>query len=202
MAIIRLDENSVIETVEAKPEEKAIVETQPTAVQAQPQTSVQVIFDKPVEEKKVNKVDDVVHDLFSAAVVSTVKNDESVRNKITDTAKQVITNKTEAIKHDSEKEHTASFFGANESACAIFGYDDQTTPKWQVRMMKFGAAVWFVIYYILALFTVAPVMVFMNGLTKIIKKHWASMLLAILFYLIIIVGIPLISTLASGVIGK
>lgn len=211
MAIIRLDGNQV-EVVEknedapvAPQEAVQVVQQSQAPVQqvVQPQVTTE-LFKKQEDGKKTDseKVGEVVSNIFSAAVVATVQNDDDVKNKITDTAKQVIANKTEALKHESAKEHTASFFGANESACAIFGYDDKTTPKWQVRMMKFGAAIWFIIYYILALFSVAPIMVFMNGLSKIIKKHWASMMLAIIFYLVIAVGIPLLSTWAAGAFGK
>jgi hypothetical protein len=82
----------------------------------------------------------------------------------------------------------------------MYGFKEER-PLWQQKMMVVGAAVWFVIYFIVASFTVCPLEVFFDVFKNIFKKGWLSMLMAIIVYLVIVVGIPLLTTYLSGISG-
>ena len=82
----------------------------------------------------------------------------------------------------------------NKSAVKMYGYDkEDPRPNWQTAMMKFGSNLWFVIYWIIATFTVCPLSVFFDVFRAIFKKGWLAMIVAIFTYLVITVGIPLLS---------
>jgi hypothetical protein len=62
-------------------------------------------------------------------------------------------------------------------------------------MMKAGSAFWFIIYFIFASLTVAPITIFVKGLVGVIKQVWLAVVVAIVFYLVVAVGIPYLITL-------
>lgn len=80
----------------------------------------------------------------------------------------------------------------NSEACKNYGID-KAVPLWQIKIMKIGSAFWFMIYFIVATFTVAPIMVFFKGIKSFIKQTWLAVIFAIITYLIFAVVIPLLS---------
>jgi hypothetical protein len=143
------------------------------------------VFNKEAdEEKNEPKVaEDVVEKMFNAAMVSTVQNDVELQEKIVDTAKETIHNKTEALKHQAEAESKEAYFRSNESACDCFGFVEKSTEKWAVTFMKFWHRVMTAIWLFLGCFTYAPVTYIAQKLSIFIKKSWLAIVVAILIYL-------------------
>lgn len=134
---------------------------------------------------------EMVTEIFKQGVVHTVSNDQEVQKKILDTAKGVVSDKVDALKQQSTKEVQVSTFDANRDACENYGIE-KDVPIWKINMMKAGSAIWFVIYFIFASLTVAPITIFLKGLSGAIKKIWLAAIVAILFYLLIAVGVPVL----------
>lgn len=171
---------------------------QPTNTQA-PQT---VIFTPKIPEthedpaltesrKGSSAAGEMVTEIFKQGVVHTVANDQEVQKKILDTAKGVVGDKVDALKQQSLKEVQASTFDANRDACENYGIE-RDVPIWKINMMKVGSAFWFIIYFIFATLTVAPITIFLKGLSGAIKKVWLAAVVAVLFYLLLAVGVPLL----------
>jgi uncharacterized BrkB/YihY/UPF0761 family membrane protein len=85
-----------------------------------------------------------------------------------------------------------SHFDLHKAASKMYGFKE-ARPLWQQKMMVFGSAIWFIIYFIIATFTVCPISVFCDVFKNIFKKAWLAIIVSILVYLAIIVGIPLLT---------
>ena len=139
----------------------------------------------------------MVNTVFEQGVVHVVSNNEGVQARILDTAEKVVRNKAEAIANQTTKEAQMSALEVNRDACENYGIQKDVS-LWKVNLMKIGSAFWFVVYFIIASLTIAPVTVFMKGLIGSVKKIWLAIILAIIFYLLIAIGIPLLVTWARG----
>lgn len=144
-------------------------------------------------QRSSEAVGEMVTDIFKQGVVHVVANDQQVQEKILDTAKKAVEDKVEAISDQTTKEAQVSAYDANSDACQNYGIM-KDVPKWKINMMKAGSAFWFIIYFIFASLTVAPITIFVKGLVGVIKQVWIAVVVAILFYLVVAVGIPYLIT--------
>ena len=134
---------------------------------------------------------DMVNVLKSQTVATLMTQDQEVIDKVTQNSKDEINDALETSNTESKTQKAEAKFLSNEEACKIYGVD-KTVPLWQQRLMVFGSSIWFVIYFIVATFTIAPISTFAIKLNVIFKKIWISILLAIILYLFFAVGLPLI----------
>ena len=58
--------------------------------------------------------------------------------------------------------------------------------------MKIGAGAWFIIYWLFSTLTIAPINIFFKGIKAFIKNNFIVFVFAVMCYLIIVVGIPLL----------
>lgn len=166
--------------------------TQPAPIQ--PVTQVPTgVFQAEVEKpKNADQVGEVVEKIFTQAVVHTVANDDPVKENLLRTAKQVVIDKTDAIKFKVEKESKEAYFDNNKAACEIFGYDEKTTAKSHVKIMKFWAYLLNSIYiFTIGFFIVSPICFICKKLKVVIKHVWVAAILALVIYLAI-VGLPIL----------
>lgn len=207
--MIKLDTQEEIQMVE--PSEAPIVQAEPQPIQAQPVSAIpQVDFGKKEVEKREenrdyvkessDKTTQLVDGMFQQAVVHTVANDDEVKQSILDTAKEVVGDKVETISNQSKVEKKKSKFLLFNDDCSNYGIDE-AVAGWKVKLMAVGSAFWFIIYFIIASVTVAPITIFMKGLLGAVKKIWLAILLAVVFYLLLGVGLPLLISYLSGAFG-
>lgn len=138
----------------------------------------------PVE---VDKAADLVETVLQAGIVHKVQTDEGVKEKILETADSVIDTHLKVAKSEADKADKKAFFEANEAACSYFGYDEKTTNKSSVMLMK--AWSWFFnTPYIVTIgfFLVAPITFFVYKIRVVVKKTWLVLLLALLIYALIV----------------
>ena len=148
-----------------------------------------------VEQKPVNaKVDDLVGNLMNSAIISTISNDESIKNKVVDTAKTVIDTKIETTKVQADTENKQAHFNNNKSACECYGYEEDTTEKWAVRMMAWGHNVMTALWIIFGWFSFMPITFVTKKIHNIVKHTWLAILIAVLIYGFVVIGLPLITT--------
>ena len=137
---------------------------------------------------------EVINALQNKKILETVKNDKDVDKQLTDNAKSVINTHINTIKKNAEKTNQHANFSVNEMACDLYGVN-QDCPKWQQKLMVIGNSVWFVIYWVIASVSIVPLNFFIKMIGGIIKKNWVVCLIAVLFYVIIlllIVGTPIL----------
>lgn len=128
----------------------------------------------------------VVQAVTNQATLTLVEQDEQVAKKVEDTAKKIIDS------HITEQNNKAQF-DVNKNACEIYGVE-KSVPAWQQNMMKIGAGFWFVIYFIVASITIAPISTFTFKLVNVFKKTWIAIAVAVIAYLVIVFGIPFLAT--------
>ena len=145
-------------------------------------------------QKSSEAVGEMVTDIFKQGVVHVVANDAEIQERIIGTAKKAVEDKVDAISDQTTKEAQVSAYDANSDACENYGIM-KDVPKWKINMMRAGSAFWFIIYFIFASLTVAPITIFVKGLVGVIKQVWLAVVVAILFYLVVAVGIPYLLTL-------
>ncbi|MDR4968962.1 MAG: hypothetical protein RG740_05040 [Acholeplasmataceae bacterium] len=143
------------------------------------------------QEPKDSETRSIIEDLHKAAILSEVQNNEEITTKFYEQARKTVDNELDSIHQENVSRRQKTTYDANKEACKNYGIDD-TVPTWQVKMMRAGSAVWFVIYFIFATLTIAPLMVFFRGINTFIKNTYIVLLVAFLCYLLIVVGIPLI----------
>lgn len=138
----------------------------------------------PVE---VDKARDTVEQVLQAGIVHKVQTDDGVKEKILETADTVIGTHLNVVKSKADKADKKAYFEANEAACSYFGYDEKTTNKSHINMMR-GWSWFFNTLYIMTIgfFLVAPITFFVHKLRVVIKYNWIVLLLAILIYALIV----------------
>lgn len=147
----------------------------------------------PVMDRNI-QASDIVDILHKEAIVTTVSNDEEVKEKIINQGKKSIDSQLKTLHYENVAKEQKATYDANVEACKAFGIDSQV-PTWQINMMKISHSVCFVLYWIFASITICPISVFFKGIKSFVKNVWLSVLFAILLYLIIAIGIPVIITL-------
>ncbi len=153
---------------------------------------------KDPEESKIKQplkteAQEIVEEIHKAAIVETVKNSEQVQKKVVDQAKKSIDNELESLEYENKSRKQRVAYDANKEACKNYGIDS-SVPTWQVKLMKIGSGFWFVIYFIFASLTIAPVNIFFKGINAFIKNNYIVFVFALLAYLIIVIGIPVLIT--------
>lgn len=149
---------------------------------------------------KETSITDVVRAMQNKKTMEIAEKDEKVKAEMEEKSKQAIDNAMKVVANEGAAKVNESHFKLHKSASQMYGFKEER-PLWQQKMMVVGAAVWFVIYFIVASFTVCPLEVFFDVFKNIFKKGWLSMLMAIIVYLVIVVGIPLLTTYLSGISG-
>ena len=163
-----------------------------------------IVFEKPLPPEKAeaeqthkDKTTELVETAFNQAVIHRVTTDENVQKELLDSADKVVKNKTNAIKARAEQEDKETHFNNKKGACECFGYNETTTEKWAVNVMNAWHNVMTAIWLFLGFFTFAPITFVAKKITVIFKKSWIAITLAIILYLLIVVGIPLLTTILS-----
>lgn len=144
--------------------------------------------EKPVSPPaEVDKVGDLVGQVLQAGIVHKVQTDDVVKEKILETADTVIGTHLNVAKSKADTEEKKAYFEANEAACSYFGYDEKTTNKSHINLMR-GWSWFFNTLYILTIgfFLVAPITFFVHKLRVVIKHNWIVLLLAVLIYALIV----------------
>lgn len=145
---------------------------------------------------KETNANEMINAVTNKTTLDLVTNDEETKKKIVEHSKQQIDNEIEINNNKAESDKIETKFKCNKEACKIYGVVD-AVPLWQQRMMVVGYSIWFVIYFIIATLTIAPISIFAQKLTKIVVKSWAAILIAVVLYLIIVIGVPTITALVT-----
>lgn len=154
-------------------------------------------FDSP-PERDIPK--EMVSEVHVKGMETIIREDDKVKKKILDQAERTIDDKIEELKQKSNKQTQDAVYNANSEACRNYGISE-SVPTWQQKMMRVGSSFWFIIYWVFASFTIAPVMVFFRGIQTFIKYTWLVIVIAIFCYIIIIIGIPLLITYFNAMTG-
>lgn len=144
----------------------------------------------PVADKR-SDASELIGDIHKAAIVSEIQTNEVIKGKFVQQAQKTVDNELESINQENIERRQKTTYDANREACRNYGVDE-AVPLWQIKLMRFGSGVWFVIYFIFASLTIAPINVFFKGIKSFIKTSWVVFIFALLCYLIIVVGIPIL----------
>lgn len=136
---------------------------------------------------------ETINALKNKEVMNLFKTDDEIKNKITESAKQDIQDNIEINNQDNKNKKAKKKFEGNKEACKIYGVED-TVPLWQQALMSIGSAFWFVIYFIVATLTIAPISTFTMKLNTIFKKMWVSIVLAVVIYVAVVLTLPILMT--------
>lgn len=182
--------------------ENLIIERKQEQTQAETESEktppVPVIsFERPAEKREVQASRDTTQQLveaaFNQAVIQRVATDESVQKDLLDSAGKVVKNKTEAIKERADLEDKTAFFNNKKGACECFGYNEETTEKWAVKVMSLWHNIMTAIWLFIGFFTFAPITFVAKKIMVIFKKTWVAITISIILYILVIVGITLLT---------
>src|SRR5690554_4978054 len=149
------------------------------------------------DNKSSSQAKKLVGQLHDAAVMETVKIDEDIQTKFKSQAKKSIETELNVIDQELKTREQVATYNANDEACKIYGINN-AVPTWQIKLMRFGSGFWFIIYWVFATLTIAPINVFFKGIKAFIKNTYVVFIFALLSYLIIVVGIPILIKLLNG----
>lgn len=141
----------------------------------------------------MDKTTELVEEAFNQAVIHKVTTDESLQEELLGSADKVIKNKTNAIKERADQEDKEAYFNNKKGACECFGYNEKTTEKWAVKVMNSWHNVMTAIWLFVGFFTFAPITFVAKKITVIFKKSWIAVIIAIIIYLLVVVGIPFLT---------
>lgn len=136
---------------------------------------------------------ETINALKNKEVMNLFKTDDEIKNKITESAKQDIQDNIDINNQDNKNKKAKKKFEGNKEACKIYGVED-TVPLWQQMLMSIGSAFWFVIYFIVATLTIAPISTFTMKLNTIFKNLWVSIVLAVVIYVAVVLTLPILMT--------
>ena len=150
--------------------------------------------EKKEENKKeeTNKTKEIITKVHEQATIDIVKNDKEVQQKILDKAHTSIDRELDTLDQVEKERNQKATYDANREACEIFGID-KDVATWKVKLMRFGDNIWFLVYYVVAFVTIAPINRFAKGIKAFIKQSWLVIIVAILMWALIFVGIPIIT---------
>lgn len=155
------------------------------------------IFDKPKEETQevhVDKKNELVEQMFEQAVVHQVANDEELKGKVLDTAKQFTETKMQTIETNVNTEFLEANFNNKKDACESYGFNEKTTPVWATKVMSWGYNVMLAIWLFVCTFTLMPVIFITKKISVGLKKTWIAILFALIIYLSV-TFVPILVTL-------
>ena len=139
------------------------------------------------EEDKLSLLDRGV----DAAIIHKITNDDDVKNRLLDTANDIINNKLDEKQNDSERDKKRAALENNKDACDLYGIDEKTVPIWVVKAAKIVQDFWYIVWIIIGFVTTAPVVFLSKKLSVVFKRTWVAVLLAITIYLAVVLT-PLI----------
>lgn len=148
---------------------------------------------KPATQAAQDTAGELVENAFQQAVVHKVATDTTVQTELLDSAGKVIKNKTSAIRERADQEEKEAYFNNRRGACDCFGYNEATTPKWAVNVMNIWHNIMTALWLFVGFFTFAPVTFVAKKITVIFKKTWLAVTVALVLYLAVTVGIPLLT---------
>lgn len=159
------------------------------------------------EEKSIQKVEqqppkddqssELIREIHKEAIVQAVKSDDKFKDKFVQQAEKSIDNELESLNQENVKRRQKTTYDANAEACKNYGIDNDV-PLWEIRFMKIGSGFWFIIYWVFASLTIAPVNIFFKGIKSFIKTGWLVLIFALIAYLLIVVGLPLLIAFLNG----
>lgn len=155
------------------------------------------IFDKPKEETETTHIDkknELVEQMFEQAVVHQVANDEELKGKVLDTAKQFTETKMQTIETNVNTEFLEANFNNKKDACESYGFNEKTTPVWATKVMSWGYNVMLAIWLFVCTFTLMPVIFITKKISVGLKKTWIAILFALIIYLSV-TFVPILVTL-------
>lgn len=144
-----------------------------------------------------NSTAEMIEKMHQAAILKQVQTDEETNKKFMDQAKKTVENQLDTIDKENVAHRQQATYSANREACRCYGIEE-AVPLWQIRMMRFGHSIWFIIYWLFATVTICPINVFVTGINAFIKRTWLSIIIAILIYLIFAVALPILLNLKKG----
>ena len=178
-----------------QPEQK-IVEEEPQVEQPK-QENTPIVQDESVQQFNALKnatTGEMVTALKNKEILNIFETDDDVKKEITESAKQDIHDNIDINKQDTKNKKAKKKFEGNKEACKIYGVED-TVPLWQQALMSVGSAFWFIIYFIVATVTIAPISTFTMKLNTIFKKMWVSIVLAVVIYVAVVLTLPILMSI-------
>ena len=133
----------------------------------------------------------IIDGLHKTAIMSEVSSNEEIKTRFIEQAHRTVDNELESINQENITRRQKTTYDANKEACKNYGIDD-SVPLWQIKLMKFGSGIWFIIYWIFATLTIAPINIFFKGIKSFVKNSYVVFVFAFICYLVIVVGIPLL----------
>lgn len=149
---------------------------------------------------KTTQAAEMVQAVQNREIASVAANDGQIKDKLNANAKGILDTHAETIAQDVKLENRNAKYRLNKFACDIYGVD-MACPIWQQRLMKIGAAFWFIIYWLFASITIVPVNTFLQMVGNIVKNNFCKWLLSLLFYSIILfvaAGTPILVKYIQG----
>lgn len=132
----------------------------------------------------------MIEEIHKTAIISEVNENQAIKSKFIEQAQRTVDNELESINQENITRRQKTTYDANKEACRNYGIDE-SVPLWQIKFMKIGSGIWFIIYWVFATLTIAPINIFFKGIKSFIKTSWVVFIFALICYLIIVVGIPL-----------
>ena len=133
----------------------------------------------------------LIGNIHKAAIISEVESNENIKDKFIKQAQKSVSNELFSINQENTVRKQKVSYDANVEACRIYGINNHV-PLWQINLMKIGSSFWFIIYFIFATITIAPINVFFSGIKHFIKKNYVVFIFAIVCYLLVVIGLPLL----------
>lgn len=143
------------------------------------------------ELPSVNRTKNLIGDIHRFSIVNEVKTNDQIKSKFIKQAQKTVNNELYSINQENTTRKQMVTYDANHEACKIYGINNHV-PLWQIRLMKIGASFWFVIYFIFATLTIAPINVFFSGIKHFIKNSVIVFVFALICYLLIVALIPIL----------
>ena len=153
------------------------------------------------EEPKKDFGGELVEQAFGQAVIHQVQTNENLQAKMLKTAETYTNTKMQTIETDVDTEHKKSIFNNKKDACESYGFNEDTTPIWAIKFMNVGYSIMLAIWLFIGSFTFMPVIFIMKKINVGLKNTWVAILIAILLYLLVTIGIPLIAPLILSIQG-
>lgn len=160
------------------------------------QTNIQSTGINEFNALKETQVIDVVRAVQNKKTMELAETDETVIAQMEENAKHSIDDSMKVVANESATKVNESHFDLHKTANKMYGFKE-ARPLWQQKMMVVGSAIWFVVYFIIASFTVCPISVFCDVFTNIFKRAWIAVFVSILVYSAIFVGIPIITRITA-----
>lgn len=143
------------------------------------------------ELPSINSTEKLISDIHKNAIISEVNNNKDIQKEFIEQAKKTVGNELYSINQENILKKQKATYDVNKEACRVYGIDEHV-PSWQIHLMKIGSGCWFIIYWVFATLTIAPINIFFKGIKAFINNNYIVFLFAVICYLVIVIGIPLL----------